>query len=95
MGALQDPTGTKPRLQRKAVVRNGSGTRRSPAAIYIQSQRPQSSLGNATEVGKSWLPHKLVRYSRVCMTTPTGWPDARSDNAKVTHSCVNMGQGLA
>lgn len=54
-----------------------------------------TSLGNATEVGKSWLPHKLVQYSRVCMTTPTGWPDARSNNAKVTHNCVNMGQGLA
>lgn len=93
-GALQDPMGTKSRLQRKAVVRNGNGARGSPATIYIQSKRPQPSLGNAAEMGERWLPRKLLLYCRVCMTTPAG-PDACSDNAKLMHSCVSMGQGPA
>lgn len=50
-GALQDPMGTKSGLQRKAVVRNGSGAPGSPVTIYIQSKRPQPSLGNAAEIG--------------------------------------------
>lgn len=57
--------------------------------------RDLSPLGDVTETGKYCLPHKPVPYRRVCMPTPAGWPDASSDNDKLMHSCVNMGQGPA
>lgn len=80
------------KLQRQAVVRNRSGTCRSPVTIYrVRDQNPVWVMPQ--KCVNTVFPCKLVLDCRVWTVTPAGWPDAHSDNAKLMHSCANTGAG--
>lgn len=87
---------TKSRLQRRALVGNGSGTCRSPAAIYIQRKRWTPSLGNAAEMGKHGVPTVPTQAAAVLqgMDENTSWSARCPSGQCQTHAqlCKHVGR---